>query len=144
MPSDDYQLVTCHAVCWSGFSFPFVFALLPDKKSATYSTLFTTIDSIARQKFNVNVFSRTGLTVLCDFERGLLKALSLLDCFVKCCHFHQTQAIWRFVAKRGLSGQYITNDSFRSNVRSLMVLPFFPEASIRELYRSSRSRNAQK
>ena len=31
-PRTHYQLVTCHAVCWSGFSFPFMFALLPDKK----------------------------------------------------------------------------------------------------------------
>ena len=97
-PRTHYQLVTCHAVCWNGFSFPFVFALLPDKKSATYSALFTSIDSITRQKFNMNVFSRTNLTVSCDFERGLLKALSRLDCFVKCCYFHQTRHygdIWR-------------------------------------------------
>ena len=35
-----FQLVTCHAVCQSGFSFPFAFCLLPDKKASTYTTLF--------------------------------------------------------------------------------------------------------
>ena len=115
-----YQLVTFHAVCWNGFSFPFAHALLLDKKSATYSTLFTGIDSITRRKFGVNVYSRTSLTVSCDFERGLLKALLHLDCFVKCCYFHQTQTILRFVAKHGLSGKYMSNETFRWSVRSLM------------------------
>ena len=31
-PQTHYQLVTCHAVCHDGFSFPFVHALLPNKK----------------------------------------------------------------------------------------------------------------
>ena len=64
------QLVTCHGVCWNGFSFTFAFALLPDEMSATYSTLFTTVDSIAQQKFGTHVFSRTDLTMSCDFEWG--------------------------------------------------------------------------
>ena len=79
-------------------------------------------------------FLRAVLTMSCDFERGLLKALSRLDCSVKCCYFHQTQAIWRFVAKRGLSGQYVTNETFRWNVRSLMMLPLFPETNMRRVF----------
>ena len=44
--------------------------------------------------------------------------------------------------KTGLSGQYITNESFRSNVRSLMVLPCFPETSIKEVFDELRNQIA--
>lgn len=72
-------------------------------------------------------------------RRGLLKALSALDCSVKCCYFHQTQAIWRFAAKKGLSGQYVSNETFRWNVRALMVLPLFPEDKIRKIFHELRN-----
>ena len=79
-PVTHYQLVTCHAVCQNGFSFPFVFGLLQDKAS-TYSKFFSTIDSISSEMFGGNAFSRSGLAVSCDFERGLIKALSPLRCY---------------------------------------------------------------
>ena len=53
---------------------------------------------------------------------------------MKCCYFHQTQAIWRFVAKRWLTGKYTSNETFRWYVRSLMVLSLSPETRIKKVF----------
>ena len=82
----------------------------------------------------VGVFSRSGLVASCDFERGLIKALSPLRYSVKCCHFHHTQAVWRFLSKIGCSGCYRSDEQFRWNVGSLTVLPLFPEETTKTLY----------
>ena len=129
-PTTHYQLVTCHAVCQNGFSFPFAFCLLPDKKASTYTTLFSSVDSISSERFGANVFSRDDVVVSCDFERGLIGALSGMRCSIKCCYFHHMQAIWRFLLKTGCSGRYCSEDAFRWNVRSLMVLPLLLEDKI--------------
>ena len=60
-PQTHYQLVTCHAVCWNGFSFPFVFALLPDKKiryvfSALYVDSFNYTTKIQHERLFENEF----------------------------------------------------------------------------------------
>ena len=39
-------------------------------------------------------------------------------------------AIWRFLLKTGSSWRYCSEDAFRWNVRSLMVLPLLPEDKI--------------
>ena len=117
-----------------GFHLLFVFGLLQDKKASKYSKFFSTIDSISSELFGVNLFSRRGLTVSCDFERGLIKALSPLRCSVKCCYFHHTQATWRFLSKIGCSGRFRSDEQFRWNVGSLTVLPLFPEETTKTLY----------
>ena len=91
-PRTHYQLVTCHAVCQDGFSFPFVHALLTNKKTATYVLLFQTIDEISTRCCGRNVFGRPCVTVSCDFESGIIKALGRFSCSVKCCQFHMSQA----------------------------------------------------
>ena len=53
------KMVLCH----------FMFGRLQDKKASTYTKFFSTIDSISLEMFGGNVFSRSGLTVSCDFER---------------------------------------------------------------------------
>ena len=58
-PTTHYQLLTCHAVCQNGFSFPFAFGLLPDKKASTYNTFFSSVDSISSERFGANVFYET-------------------------------------------------------------------------------------
>ena len=135
-PRTHFQLLTCHAVCPDGFSFPFVFALLPDKKSETYSTVFTEVDRKADLLCGKAVFSREELVVSCDFEKGTLKAIGSMACTIKCCHFHMNQAIWRFVHKNGMAKRYITDRQFRTRVRSLMVLPLFPRHKIKSVYKT--------
>ena len=103
-PVTHSQLVTCHAVCQNGVSFPFAFGLLQDKKSSTYTVFFSTIDSISSEMFCVNAFSRDGLTMSCDIEQGLVKTLSGKRCSVKRCNFHHMQAIWRFLSKEAVPG----------------------------------------
>ena len=82
-PNTHFQLLTCHAVCWSGYSFPFAFALLPNKRRTTYEKTFNEIDAAAMRTCHRPVFNRADLTILCDFEKGLLKALASLPCTVK-------------------------------------------------------------
>ena len=127
-PNTHFQLLTCHAVCWNGHSFPFAFALLPNKSHSSYEKAFDEIDAAAMRTCHRQVFNRTDLTVLCNFEKGLLKALASLPCTVKGCYFHYTQAIWRFVAKHGFSSRYLTDADFRWHVRYLMVLPILPQS----------------
>ena len=79
-PSTYFQLVTCHAVCWNAYSFPFAFALLQNKSHASYEKVFAEIDAAAMRTCQRPVFNRTDITVLCDFEKGLLKALDSPPC----------------------------------------------------------------
>ena len=137
-PKTHYQLLTCHAVCHDGFSFPFALALLPDKKSTSYQTVFNAIDDKSSTLCNRPIFSRGDAVVSCDFERAMLKALGALTCSVRCCHFHMNQAIWRFVHNKGMAKRYITDAEFRSRVRSLMVLPLFPRDKIAVVFEKTR------
>ena len=56
-PKTHYQLLTCHAVCHDGFSFPFALALLPDKKYTSYQTVFNAIDDKSSTLCNRPFFS---------------------------------------------------------------------------------------
>ena len=68
-PKTHFQLLTCHAVCSDGFAFPFAFALLTNKKAATYLTVFNEIDRKAVLLCGNPVFSRDDIVVSCDFEK---------------------------------------------------------------------------
>ena len=85
-----------------------------------------------------SVFARDALTVSCDFEKGLLKALGRFPCSVKCCQFHMSQSIWRFVSKRGLQGRYRSDAVFRKRVRSLMTLPLLPTDVVKRAFKELR------
>ena len=81
-----------------------------------------------------DITSRASLQQVAEGELGLVKALSGKRCTVKRCYFHHMQAIWRFLSKSGCSGRYRSDDAFRWSVRSLMVLPLFPEDMIRTTF----------
>lgn len=68
-PKTHFQLLTCHAVCSDGFAFPFAFALLTNKKAATYLTVFNEIDRKAVLLCGNPVFSRDEIVVSCDFQK---------------------------------------------------------------------------
>ena len=129
-PKTHYQLLTCHAVCSDGFAFPFAFALLTDKKAATYLTVFRELDRKAVLLCGKTMFSRDDLVVSCDFERGLLKAVETMNCSARCCHFHFNQSLWRFMHKGGMTKRYISDKRFRSRARALMVLPCFQRTKL--------------
>ena len=111
----------------------FAFALLQNKKT-TYSTVFNEVDRKAALLCGKVVFSRDDLVVSCDFEKGLLKAVEMMHCAVKCCHFHFNQSLWRFIYKNGMVSGYITDNLFRSRARALMALPMFPRNEIAHAY----------
>ena len=134
-PETHFQLVTSHAVCNDGVSFPFAFALLPNKKSSNYVKTFCELDNVATKECGRRVFGRRDVVVSCDFESGLLKALGHFACNIKCCHFHTCQSIWRFVTKHGLASRYYTDTSFRVRVRYLMMLPLLPHDKIVSAFR---------
>ena len=92
--------------------------------------MFNAIDVKSSLVCNRLVFSREDAVVFCDFERGILNALGMLTCSVRCCHFHMNQTIWRFVRNKGMAKGYITDAEFRSRVRALMVLPLFPRDKV--------------
>ena len=73
-PVTHFHLVTFHAACNDGFSFPFVFALLPNKKASSCVKAFSELDNVAALDGGVCLFARRGAVVSCDVEKGLLKA----------------------------------------------------------------------
>ena len=73
-PESAYQLYTMHGFL-NGESVPLVWALLPNKSSATYMELFT-----AARDTLVNYFGTTGCswTFLVDFEAAAVKAIQFI------------------------------------------------------------------
>ena len=78
LPQTHFQLVTFHAVCTNGASFPVVYALVSDKSYATYKTVLDAVQHRADTMGLGNVFSRGTLTVSVDFEAAVRRRLSTL------------------------------------------------------------------
>ena len=82
-PSTHPQSLTRHSVRWRGYSFPFAFALQPNKSNSLYENAFDEIDAAAMRTCQRPVFNRTDFTVLWNFESGSLKALVSIPCTVE-------------------------------------------------------------
>lgn len=123
-------MLSFHVLCKNGSSFPVVHALLKDKCFASYAKVLEEIQRYATGLSPGPVFGRKTLTVTTDFESALIKALKRVGAKIHGCHFHFSQALWRFVHTHGLSTKYVTDHKFRTSVRSLMALPFLREHDI--------------
>ena len=122
------QLYTIHVVVGnSGHVFPCVYALLPDKNTATYKRLFEILKSYRDLQ---------PRTCIMNFELSAMKALR--DAFpgvsVEGCFFHLTQAVWRKVQACGLVPQYRNNAAVREAIKALCVLAFFDTSQTVEVF----------
>ena len=129
VPGIFFQLLSIHARMGSGWSFPAVFVLMPNKSRSSYETVF---DELNRLK--------PGLmpdNVMVDFELALIRAIEVKfpSSYVRGCFFHYCQAIFRKVSQEGLATQYSDRTSdIRQGVRRMMALPFLPEHDIEEAW----------
>ena len=61
--------------------------------------------------------------------------------YCKMSHFHFTQTIWRFVAKRGLLNRYLFDADFRRYIRYFMVLPILRSMTTRRVHNKLQQKN---
>lgn len=129
-PSLFLQLYTIHVVIGghSGHVFPCVYALLPDKSTATYKRLFEIL-----RNARPNLAPRTCII---DFEAATKRAIeeNFPQVSVQGCFFHLTQSVWRKVQNVGLVEEYKNSDDVRNAVKSLCSLAFLEESQINEAF----------
>lgn len=120
VPSIFYQLFTIH-VGIGQTVVPCLFALLPNKRSATYVNLFEKIKSLL-VNFKVK-------RILSDFEMALIG--SIKTCFPgvshKGCFFHFSQCLYRKISALGLKSRYDTDPDFSTSLKRLSALAFVPK-----------------
>lgn len=99
---------------------PAVYALLPNRREATYKRLFKLIQE------KIPKFCPKKVHI--DFERAAINALK--DVFpkivIKGCNFHFNQALWRKVQEIGLTTQYRDNEEVRNHIRKCAALAYLP------------------
>ena len=125
-PTTHYQLLTFHAICSNGSSFPIIHALMTNKRAESYLVVLKQIEARARALNVRPVFCRSDVVVSVDFESALFKAFRSLGVALHGCYFHLCQAVWLFVKSHSMSLRYNTDPSFRKQVRSLTALVFLP------------------
>ena len=129
-PTTHYQLLTFHAICSNGASFPIIHALMPNKRYESYLVVLEQIEARARALNVRPVFCRSDVVVSVDFEGALIKAFRSLGVALHGCYFHLCQAVWRFIKSHSMALRYNTDLSFRKRVRSLTALVFLPREDV--------------
>ena len=129
-PDTAYQLYTMHGF-HHGESMPLVWALLPNKTTATYVEMFTAVRDALVASFGDTGCSRTSLT---DFETAAIKAVTIVftEPVIKGCTFHFRQAVFRKVQSLGLKANYEDKDNpvVRDWLRQLMSMSMLPVFAI--------------
>jgi len=93
VPQSAYQVYTVHG-CVHDEGVPLLWALLPNKTTASYTELFTAVRNALQTAFGAIGQMRYSL---CDFEMAAINAVT--DVFpeltIKGCSFHFRQALMR-------------------------------------------------
>lgn len=99
---------------------PVIYALLPNRKEATYTRLY----HILRSK----IPSFKPLEFHIDFEKAAINGLRNVypDVEIKGCNFHYNQAIWRKVQEIGLVAEYKNDTNIRQHIRMCAALAHLP------------------
>ena len=103
----------------SGKNLPLIYALLPEKKGATYDKMFKIIKQDIKndpQTFTV------------DFEKACINSIVKYfpSCIVCLCYFHLTQNLWKNVQLKGLVNTYLQESSIRKTFKYIKCLAFVP------------------
>ena len=138
-PATHYQLLTFHAICSNGSSFPVLHALMTNKRYESYLVVLEQIEARARALNVRPVFRRRDVVVSVDFEGALIKAFRSLGVALHGCYFHLCQAVWRFVKSHSMALRYNTDPSFRKRVRSLTALVFLPPEDVQRHFNSMKT-----
>jgi len=130
-PDSAYQVYTMHGYV-RGEGMSLLWALLPNKTTATYVELFSVLRSSLTTKFGNIGKVRYVLT---DFERAAISAINEIfpEAVTKGCSFHYQQAIMRRIQHEGLKAAYDSPEAYpqlRTWMRSLMALSMLPSFAI--------------
>jgi len=130
-PDSEYQVYTLHGSV-HGKGLPLLWALLPNKSTATYVELFSSLRTALLQHFRSIGNMRYFLT---DFERATISAIQQVfpKATTKGSNFHFRQAIIRRMHHAGLKAAYESEDTFlelRRWLRSLMATSMLPSFAI--------------
>ena len=119
VPGLFFQLYTIHALHNSQI-IPCVYALLPNKQEATYTSLFQILKN-SQNELNPE-------SILADFEVAALNALGAVfpDVVIQGCFFHLSQCVYRKVQNAGLQGQYNRDDALSLAARMIPAIAFVP------------------
>lgn len=117
------QLYTIHGLT-SDRTIPCVYALLANKRQATYTSLF-------KQLLELN-HHLSPSTIMVDFEKAAINsALEVFpDVTVKGCFYHLTQNVYRKIQQCGLQQQYQSDSDFAHHLKMLPALAFVPTDSV--------------
>ena len=138
-PKTHYQLLTFHAICANGSSFPIIHVLMCDKSFRSYRLVLRKIEERARAMGLGPVFKRKDLVVSVDFESALIKALRNAGAALHGCYFHLCQAVWRFVKTHSMSLRYNTDALFKARIRALTAIVFLPVDDVPRHFQSMKS-----
>jgi len=127
VPELFFQLYTIHGLHESQI-IPCVYALLPNKQEATYTTLFQILKD-ANDGLNPR-------TMLMDYEKAALNAANAVfpDAEQQGCLYHLAQCVYRRVQASGLQERYATDVDLSLSVRMLPALAFVPSADVLESF----------
>ena len=118
-----FQMYTLHAVR-NDYVFPCVYALLPNKRQATYVRLLQILQ---------HYYPRLSpTTCIVDLEQAAIQAFrtEFPNIRMQTCFFHQGQAVYRKVQDLGLANEYNNNEESRTLLKMLCALAFLPENSV--------------
>ena len=102
-PDTAYQVYTIHGFC-NGEGMALLWAMLPNKTTATYVEMFSSLRSVM-----VAEFGEVGKkTFLVDFELAAINAIQQTypESIVKGCSFHFRQSLMRRIQNLGLKSLY--------------------------------------
>ena len=119
VPTVFFQLFTIHALI-NNHMIPCVYALLPNKQSATYVKLLRKLRELNPQL--------QPLTVMIDFELASRNALAEVfpGATIQGCFYHLSQAVYRKVQSVGLQNGYQNDANLSLHIRMLTALAFVP------------------
>ncbi len=103
---------------------PAVYALLPNKRKATYCKLIEMLRQLQQDLAPQNIIS--------DFETAAFTAFqeAFPDARIHGCFFHLSQNFHRHLGQLGLRQQYINDPNFALNAKMILSLAFVPINSL--------------
>lgn len=130
-PSLFKQLYTMHIV-YRGKMIPVLYALLPNKTTATYARLLKKVTEVTSE-FGA-CFKPETFTV--DFERAAINAIEELfpAAEIKGCLFHFTKCIWSKTQRCGLQTAYGVDMEVKTFVKRLSAMPLLNPIHIEDAW----------
>jgi hypothetical protein len=127
VPQQFAQLYTVHGL-QDGRHVVGMYALLPDKREATYERMLRHLNGL------INGAGPTSVMV--DFERAAINAISRVypAAEKKGCLFHLSQSVSRKIQETGNMQVYLQNPVFRENMRMMPALAFVPVQDVQQSF----------